>query len=96
MIGTIRITTRAATISSITLIYKTRIVTLRRRAVVILPNENSEVDGNAKDPYFNDIDHDDDNCENNFVTGFRRERLLTYRLSRRFEGTQAFMLLRDW
>ena len=40
--------------------------------MAILPTDNSVVDGNAKDPCVNDVDHDDDNCENNVVTGFRQ------------------------
>ena len=59
---TITITTRVTTIKSITLIYTATIITMRRRAVAILPTENGHVDVNAKDPYINDVDHDDDNC----------------------------------
>ena len=91
--------------------------------MVVLPTENGDFDGNAKDPYVNEVGHDDDNCKNDPVTAFRREninsaysrsetyltsyliamhssspliRLLTYRLSRRLEGPQPFMLLLDW
>ena len=41
----------------------------------MLPTENSDVDGNAKDPYVNDNDHYDDNCKNDVVTVFRRENM---------------------
>ena len=34
--------------------------------VMILPTENNDVDGNAKDSFGNDVDHDDDNYENGF------------------------------
>ena len=44
------------------------IITMRRRAVAILPTENNDVYGNGKDPYVNDVDNDDDNCENDVVT----------------------------
>ena len=47
---TITITTRVTTITSITLISIPTIFTMRRRAVAILATENSDVDGNAKDP----------------------------------------------
>ena len=72
---TITITTRVTTITSITLISIPTIFTMRRRAVAILATENSDVDGNAKDSYVNDVDNDDDNCENDVVTDFRRENL---------------------
>ena len=42
--------------------------------MAILPTKNSDDYGNAKDPYVNDVDNGDDSCENNFVTGFRREK----------------------
>ena len=48
----------------------TTIITMRRRAVAILPTENSDFDGNAKDPYVNDVDHDNDNCGNDVVKLF--------------------------
>ena len=51
------------------------IITMRRRAVTMLPTENSDVDGNAKDPYVNDIDHHDDNCKNDVVTVLRLENM---------------------
>ena len=66
MTGTITITTRVTTIKSITLISMATIFTMRRRAAAILPTENSDVYGNAKD-------NDNDNCENDVVTGFIRE-----------------------
>ena len=75
MTGTITITTRVTTITSITLISMPIIFAMRRRAVAILPTENSDVDGNAKDPNVNDVDNDDYNCENDVVTEFRRENL---------------------
>ena len=75
MTGTITITTRATTKASITLIYMATIITMKRRAVTMLPTKNSDVDGNAKDPYVNDIDHHDDNCKNDVVTVFRRENM---------------------
>ena len=34
---------------------------------------NIDVDSNAKDPYVNDVNHNDDNCENCVVTGFSRK-----------------------
>ena len=34
---------------------------------------NIDVDSNAKDPYVNDVNHNDDNCENYVVTGFSRQ-----------------------
>ena len=73
MTGTITITTRVTTITSIMLIYMATIITMRKRAVVVLPTENSDVDDNAKDPYVNDVDHLADNCKNDVVTVFRRE-----------------------
>ena len=57
MTGTIAITTRATTIPSITLIYMTTKITMRRRAVTMLPTENSDVGGDAEDPYVNYVDH---------------------------------------
>ena len=39
----------------------------------MLPTENSDVEGDAKDPYVNDIDLDNDNCENDVATSFRQE-----------------------
>ena len=75
MTGTITITTRATAKTSITLIYKATIITMKRRAVTMLPTENSDVDGNAKDPYVNDVDHHDDHCKNGVVTVFRRENM---------------------
>ena len=66
MTGTITITTRVTTITSITLIYMATIFTMRRRAAAILPTENSDLYGSAKD-------NDNDNCENHVVTGFIRE-----------------------
>ena len=68
MTGTITITTRVTTITSITLISMSTIFTMRRRAVALLPTENSDVVGNAKDNYVNDVDNDDDNCGNDVVT----------------------------
>jgi len=68
MTGTITITTRMTTITSITLISMATIFTMRRRALALLPTENSDVVGNAKDPYVNDVDNDDNNCENVVVT----------------------------
>ena len=68
MTGTITITTRATTKTSITVIYTSAITTMKRRAVTMLPTENSDVDGNAKDPYVNDVDHHHDNCKNDVVT----------------------------
>lgn len=59
----ITITTRATTVTSITLVYMATIITMKRIAVTMLPTENSDVDGNAKDPYVNDIDHHDDNLK---------------------------------
>ena len=53
MTGTITITTRVTTITSITLINMATIITMRRRRKIgILPTENSDDDGNAKDPYY--------------------------------------------
>ena len=49
--------------TSITLIYQATIITMR----------NIDVDSNAKDPYINDVNHNDDNCENCVVTGFSQE-----------------------
>ena len=66
--GTITITTRATTITSITLIYMAKIITMRRRVVTILRTKNSDVDGNAKDPYVNDVDHHAHNSKNDVVT----------------------------
>ena len=40
------------------------IFTMRRRALASLPTENSDVVGNAKETYVNDVDNDDNNCEN--------------------------------
>ena len=68
MTGTITITTRMTTVTSITLISMATIFTMRRRAPALLPTENSDVVGNAKDPYVNDVDNDDNNCENVVVT----------------------------
>ena len=39
------------------------------------PTENTGVDGNAKDPYVNDVDHHVDSCKNDVVIGFRRENI---------------------
>ena len=64
MTGTITITTKATTKTSITLIYMATIITMKRRSVTMLPTENSDVGGDAKGPYANDVDHDNDNCEN--------------------------------
>ena len=75
MTGTITITTRATTTTSIALIYMATIVTMKRRAVTMLPTDNSDADGNAKDSYVNDVDHYDDNCKNDVVTVFRRENM---------------------
>lgn len=66
MTGTITIMTKVTTITSITLISMATIFTMRRRAAAILPTENSDVYGIAKD-------NDNDNCENDVVTGFIRE-----------------------
>ena len=63
MTGTITITTRATTITSITLIYRATIITMR----------NIDVGSNAKDPYVKHVNHNDDNCENYVVTIFNRE-----------------------
>jgi len=60
---------------SITLIYMATIITVRRGAVATLPTENTDVDGNTKDPYVNGVDHHDDNCKNDVVTVFRRENI---------------------
>ena len=68
MTGTITITTRVTTITSITLISMATKFTMRRVAAAILPAENSDVYSNAKDPYVNDVDKDDDKCENDVVT----------------------------
>ena len=73
MTGTIAITTRATTITSITLIYMTTIITMRRRAVTMLPTENSDAGGDAKDPYVNYVDHIN-NGQNDVVTVFRRDK----------------------
>ena len=67
MTGTITITTRMTTITSIALIYMATIFTMTRRALALLPTENSDVVGNAEDPYVNDVDNDDNNCENDVV-----------------------------
>ena len=68
MTGTITITTRMTTVTSITLISMATIFTMRRRALALLLTENSDVVGNAKDPDVNDVDNDDNNCENVVVT----------------------------
>ena len=73
MTGTITITTRATMITSITLIYMTTIITMRRRVVTMLPTENSDVGGDAKYPYVNNVDHDNDNCESDVATSFRQD-----------------------
>ena len=76
MTDKITITARVTTITSITLIYMATIIiiTMKRRAVTILPTENSDVNGNTKDPYVNYVDHHDDNCEKDVITVFRREK----------------------
>ena len=63
MTGTITITTRATTKTSITLFYMATITTMKRRAVTMLPTENS------------DVDHHHDNCKNDVVTVFRQENI---------------------
>ena len=75
MTGTLTITTRATTKTSITSIYVATIIAMKRRAVTMLPTENSDVDDNAKDPYVNDVDHHDDICKNDVFIGFRRENI---------------------
>ena len=47
---------------------------MKKRVVTTLPTENNDVDGNTQDPYVNYVDHHDDNCENDVISGFRREK----------------------
>ena len=106
MTGTITITTRATTITSITLIY--------RAAIITMTNSDPYVnDVNHKDDNYENyvvIGFRQENSayspENRHITrpiwlrctrlSAALIRLLTYRLSRRLEGTQPFMLFYDW
>ena len=52
--------TRAAAMTSITSIDMTTITMKMRRAMASLLIKNNGVDGNVKDAYANDVDHDSD------------------------------------
>ena len=53
--------TRVMAMTLITSIDMTTIIMMMTTAMLILPNENNDADGNVEIAYTNDIDHDDDN-----------------------------------
>ena len=53
--------TRVMAMTSITSIDMTTIIMMMTTAMLILPTENNDADGNVEIAYTIDVDHDDDN-----------------------------------